>query len=237
MNIIFPITYTDKFGAESTSITNDGQILKLSLRGVEFSGNDFYSFRISPDIDELKEKHFNLFERFLCGYSMQCQISVLLVNGKDTLQTTLIANIEYGEPVEGRTMFTSQGGKTYTVNKQIDLEILKLGIEYLEKTYTSSGKNGYNTFDEQLTDLKSNIPADVYLKICWNCAFSDYHPTGSGSFGDLACFRNTKNEYRQVIDKQALMALWNKQAESVQEINLCPDFELRKPSEGGLYVG
>ncbi len=237
MTSIYSVKYEDKFGVESTAIVNDGKVLGLTLRGAEFSGHNFHSFEISQDTDDSKAKQFNLFADNLCGYSMDCQIPVWLVNSEGEIQTVLHAHIEYGEPVDGRTRFHHSNGTELEVNQQIDLETLELKIEYQGRTYISSGKNQYNSFDEQLVELRNGLPSGVYLKTCWNCAFFDYHPAGSGNFGDLACFRNTKAEYGQVKDKKALMHLWNKRAESVQEIYLCPEFEKRQPGIGGFYVG
>jgi hypothetical protein len=78
---------------------------------------------------------------------------------------------------------------------------------------------------------------ELALNTCWNCAFADYNPIGSGSFGGLACFRNIKEAYRKVQNKRDLMNLWEKRTEYVQEIYLCPEFEKRQPGVGGLYVG
>jgi hypothetical protein len=237
MTASYSAQYIDKFGTESISIFNDGKILKMTLRGIEFTGSNFHSFSISPVVDDAQRVLFNLFVDDLCGYSIDCQIPVWLIDNEGGSQALLHAHIEYGEPVDGHTSFHYQDGTRLEINQQIDIETLKLEIEYQGKTYQSGGKNLYNSFDEQLSELRDSFPPDVYLKTCWNCAFSDYHPAGSGIFGDLACFRNTKSEYRQVKDKRALMYLWSQRAEDVQEVHLCPEFEKREPGVGGLYVG
>jgi hypothetical protein len=237
MTVTYLVKYEDKFGVESATIANNGKILKLTLRGVEFTGHNFHSFSISSATDETMRDLFNLFAGDLCGYSLDCPISVFCVSGDKGIPTTLQVHIECGEPVDGRTRFHNSDGSEFEVNQQINIEILRLEIVYQGKVYISKGINQYNSFDEQLVELRDALPSGVYLKTCWNCAFSDYHPAGSGIFGDLACFRNLKAEYRQIKDKSALMHLWNQRAESVQEIHLCSEFEKRQPGNGGFYVG
>ena len=221
--------YTDEFGTEPTTIFNDGRIMKMTLREVEFAGDNFYSFSISSVRDNSKAKLFNLIDyNYLCGYSLDCQIPVLLTHENEVLQTLLHVHVECGKPVAGRNLFTKYD--------RITLEILRLEIEYQEQVYRSGGRNLYNAFDQQLTELRNSFPAGVYLKTCWNCAFSDYHPIASGSFGYLGCFKYAKNEYRQVKDKQSLIRLWHEKI-NVQEIFLCSEFEKRQSGAGGLYVG
>ena len=237
MTIGYSAKYKDDFGSESVTISNDGKVLKMTLRDVEFTGYSFHSFSISSNIALPEKAMFHLLEDELCGYLIDCRIPVWLVSRNEISQTLLNAQIEYGKPVEGHTSFHRQDGTVQEINQQIDVEVLKLEIEYQGQTYKSSGKNLYNSFDEQLAELRDGFPDGLYLKTCWNCAFSDYHPVGSGIFGDLGCFRNTKSEYKRVKDKRALMLLWSQRADDVQEVHLCQDFEKRQPGEGGFYVG
>jgi hypothetical protein len=102
---------------------------------------------------------------------------------------------------------------------------LRLRLHIKEHEYLSSGKTGW--FEDELLDLARQLPAGTYLKACINCAFSDYSPYGHGLFGGLACFRNSKQEYRQVKSKGDLFQIWEKNAGFVQETYLCPEFERR----------
>lgn len=228
MSITYSAQYTDEFGTESTAIINDGSSLKMTLRNVEFSGKDFHSFKTQASTNDINSM-FNLYASELCGYFIDCQIPVLIVSNNEESRVLLHAHIEYGKPVEISTPINQAKTKLET-NQGIDVETMRLEIEYQGKTYKSGGKNFYSTFDEQLTELRDEFPTDFYLKICWNCGLSDYHTfAGSGVFGNLGCFRNAKNEYRQAKNKFDFMALWEKQAIKVQEIHLCPKFEKRKP--------
>ena len=83
-----------------------------------------------------------------------------------------------------------------------------------------------------MLDLQRQMPANTYLKACITCAFSDYSPDGSGSFGTLACFRGNKTGYRTVTGKKELFGIWHTMTEVVQETYPCPEFERRLPGTG-----
>ncbi len=220
--ISYSTNYRDEFGEETTTIFNDGETLSVILREVKFTGTDFHDLHILESTPLSKQNLFNLSSNALCGYSFDCDIPVWCVSKEQTFEIILHAHIECGKP----------GKDNHILN-----EVLLLTIEYEGKVYQSDGKNLYSTFDEQLTILKSNLPDEIYLKICWNCAFADYFPGGSGMFGNLACFRDIKDDYRKVKDKKTLTDLWDKYTDDVQEIDLCNEFEKRQPGIGGLNVG
>lgn len=215
--------YRDEFGEETTIIENDGDTLSVILREVTFTGSDFHDLHISENAPSSKRRLFNLSpDDALCGYLLDFDIPVWCTSQEGTSEAILHIHVELAK----------LGEDNHIVN-----EVLLLTIEYQEKMYKSDGKNLYSTFDEQLTALTSNLPDEIYLKVCWNCAFADYFPGGSGMFGNLACFRDIKDDYRKVKDKKTLMDLWDKYTDDVQEIDLCPEFEKRPPGIGGLNVG
>lgn len=216
----YPAIYRDEFGEETVTIENDGKTLSLVLRGREFKGKNFHSLGI---LDDLKEYNsFNICLGDLCGYSIDSNIPVWLISENREEQTQLHVHVEYG--------------KCDAQNKTT-CEVLQLTLVYQGQVYQSDGRNFEGTFDEQLTDLDDALPKEVYLKTCWNCIFSDYFISGSGMFGEMACFRNTKDEYLKVKSKMDLSGLWDRRAENVQEIHLCPEFRKRPLGVGGRYVG
>lgn len=235
----YPGKYCDKTGEETTTIQNDGKILWMVLRGIEFVGNDFHWFEPSEHGDESKLEQFSLFLGGLCSYTLDCDIPVLIVEGNKAHRESLRIHVEYGEPVEGPpgTIVHRKDGFVFRDSRQIGHEVLQLESTFGGGSFKTSGRNMYSSFDEQLTELRNLLPEGVYLKTCWSCAFSDYHPAGSGSFGGLACFRNNKDEYRRVKTKRELLSLWEKRVELVQEIHLCSEFEKRQSRVGSLYVG
>ena len=79
-------------------------------------------------------------------------------------------------------------------------------------------------FEDALADIQRQMPRDIVLKACISCAYSDYHPAGSGLSGSLACFRDNKAAYLQVSGKRELFQVWDTRTEFVRETHLCPHY-------------
>ena len=236
----YPAKFSDEFGDEKTTIYNDGKCLRMVVRDVEFIGSDFHGFDPVTGTDEAKLKQFNLFLGELCAYVLDCEIPILVISNDRIFEEKLHAHIEYGEPVEtgkGTTIHRRDGSIVQDPHHQIRHEVLHFQLTFQGRLFKTSGKVRYASFDEQLTELQALLPPAVYLKICWNCAFSDYSPAGSGVFGNMACFRDCKAAYQAVKTKKELFEIWSKRAEDVQEIYLCSEFEKRPSGIGGLYMG
>jgi len=210
----YPAVNRDSFGEEKTIIQNDGKTLRMSLRGIEFSGFMFDDFEPRV-IDEAKLTSFPLRAGTLCSYQLNCQIPVSVVVFGNLVEGSLQAHIEIGDP-------TPNGG--------VDLEQIELTLTVGDKTFKSSGTHGW--FDDELLEIQAALPEDMFMKCCHTCAFSDYHPVGYGAFGGLACFRDHKQEYLAIKDKVSLMHFFSKLTENVQETYLCPEFEKRVPGTG-----
>lgn len=225
---IYQANYKDSFGEEKTSIYNDGKDLRMNLRGVDLIGSEL-DWRFPEGAPEsMIRKKFNIFQGYLCSYSLDFGIPIQLVEAGKTHQVILSVHSEYGQRVEG-----SCGPGNYYQEH----EILQLELIINNQSFITSGRSHYNTFDEQLTELKTLIPQNVLLNICWSCAYSDYFIYGSGVFGHMACFREVKDDYLKVTTKQELVRIWEKRTEYVPEIHCCSEFQKRQPGIGGLYVG
>lgn len=237
---IYPAVYRDRHGEEITTITNDGKHLRMIVRGVEFIGQSFDLFDPPANLNKSELEQFTFYLDALCAFEIDCDIPVNIVNGNKKVEGNLHVHMELGEPDDSRPVRIGRkkkDGTTVEAISSLNKEILILELTYQGHFFKAGGMNFYTAFDEQFVELQKQLPSDVYWKTCWNCAFSDYSPLGSGSFGSLACFRNTKEEYRKVKTKRDLFQIWDKRAEYVQEIYLCSEFEKRQPGVGGLYVG
>lgn len=220
---IYPAKYIDQFGEEHTIIQNDGKDLRMTLRGVEFVSQFFDDWEPTIPLNANQASRFNLHEygeaqKFieLRDYILECEQSVpVFTNGKIT-QACLRVHFELGKHQ------ASNGGT--------DKEIIKLELQLGDKTFSSGGKTGW--FDNELLDIQKQLPDGVYMQICINCAFSDYHPVGYPAFGGMACFRNKKQEYINVKTKGDLFRVWGTDPIFVQETYHCPEFERRKPGTG-----
>ena len=137
----------------------------------------------------------------------------------------LHVHAEYGEPVLHRNkkyIGLHRDGTWIEDDRWIEHEVLQFESDLDGKIYRSDGRSRYNTFDEQLDSIVQLMPNDCWPKICWTCNYCDYFLGGSGVMGNLACFRNTKEEYLRVTGKKQLVDQWDRRAEYVQEIYLCP---------------
>lgn len=205
MLAVYPTVYRDAHGEEETVIENDGQTLRMVVRGVEFEGNDFDSF--TPVNQELGSQ-FAFRNGDLCGYSINCDIPVIAAGSGQEKVVALHVLLDLGEP-------TAEG--------RIDKEDLILTLEVEREALKSSGKSG-GFFELEMLDIQRLLPARTYMKCCFNCAFSGYSPGGNGMWL-MFCHRNHKEEYLKANDKSEWFRLIDLAAGRVQETYLCPEFQ------------
>lgn len=216
MRAEYPGIYRDRHGEESITIVDDGEMLRMTVRGAEFSGQDFDSMEPVDPIESPLLAPFALWGHCLTSCAIECDISVPVVAGNEVLPRHLHMYLEL-RPVDAE--------RSPRVNR---------GHPLLELTVAggvfSSRPHGY--FEDALRDIQAALPSNMYIKACINCAYSDYSPFGQGLSGGLACFRDQKESYRQVKGKHGMFALWDKRTEYVRETALCPEFERRVPGTG-----
>lgn len=210
---IYPTKYRDRFGEETTTIYNDGKLLRMTLRGIEFKSSMLDDWEPTTDITKSVPFCWNRGE--LCSYTLDCEILVPIVEIDRISSGTLRVHLELGDP-------RADGG--------IEREDLQLELILDEQSFKASGKQAW--FEDELREIHTLLPEGTYLKSCFNCAFSDYSPAGFGIFGCMACFRNTKQEYQSLTGKAAYFELQDRMTELVQETYLCPEFEKRVPNSG-----
>lgn len=213
----YPVTYRDRFGEVMTTLYNDGKHLRMTLRDVEFTGRSLDDWEPDAHVDAtaLQSFTFTRSGRELCAYILEFAMPIPVVFQAESLQGTLHVHLTLGSA-------TSTGG--------VDQEILFLRLTVGDDTFASRGYSGW--FEDELQDIQRQLPEGMEMHICFCCAYSDYHPVGHGLFGDLACFRNKKQEYLAINNKYELMKLWSTHIEDVQETYWCPEFEQRKPGTG-----
>jgi len=218
MNEHYPARFTDANGTEETTIMNDGETLRMTLRGVTFQDTMFDSFEPVEGTDPSLLEHFSLTGNELCSCRIECRIPIPIdVDGKDT-QGVLSCQIDLGSP--GKT-----GG--------LETEELKIVLRHDGRDYSSGGTSGW--FKDELLDIQKQLPGHAYIRACINCLFSDYSPYGNGMFGCMMCFRNLKQEYLKVKSKGDFWSVHDRYERFVQETYVCEEFERRV--EGTGYRG
>ena len=210
----YPTTYSDAEGSEATTIANDSETLRLSMRGVEFVGRDFDSLEPTGAAPE-KLRRFTLNQGCLCSCRIGCRIPIPVHERGKLLEGSLSVELVLGDPA-------ANGG--------LDREQLRIVLEYDGQQLAGSGTSGW--FEDELLGIQAQLPEGVFIKACINCLYSDYNPSGHGLFGCMMCFRNLKAEYLKVTTKQEFWSVHGRQDRFVQETYLCPEFERRIPGTG-----
>lgn len=211
----YPAIYQDKHGREQTEILNDGEVLQMTVRGVRFSGSDFDGLSPPPDAAPELLASFVLNQGDLCACALRWTMPLPVVCDELEMPATLEATLVLGEPDS---------------SWRVTQEQLVLELRSTLGNFRSGGMSGW--FEDELLHLQSQLPEGSYIKACITCAWSDYSPIGHGLFGGLACFRENKLAYSQVVSKAQLFDLWGKATGSVQETFLCPEYSRRHRGAG-----
>ncbi len=212
MMAIYPAIYRDAHGEEATEIENDGQTLRMVVRGVEFISKPFGSFDdLRPSIeDEAKLSSFT-FDRYreLIEATLKFVVPLPVVVDSDVISATLSVVVDLSEAG------TRQEGSRDWADPQMTL-ILQ------DQSYASRGGGG--SFEGELLQIQRQLPPDAYMKCCFNCGFSGYNPSGDGLWG-MFCHRNHKEAYLSATDKSEWFRLNREAVEIVQETYLCSEFQ------------
>ena len=220
MTAVYPARYRDCFGEEGTTILNDGETLTMVVRGIQFQGNDFDSFEPRDTADPTQLSSFTFSHGSLCSCMIEADVPVLVVTPSGIVDGLLTFELELGEPLP---------------TGRIDGERVKLRLSVNQQSFCSKGYTGW--FEDELLGLQSQLPTGTFMKVCFNCAFSDYSPYGHGLFGNMICFRANKTGYLTMpsgedFEKNDYFAVMETVSENVQETYLCPEFERRTPGTG-----
>ena len=211
----YPAKYTDVHGSEETTITNDGQTLRMTIRGLEFTSTDFDSLEPPHEATQQQLEHFRLHRNCLCSCRIECRIPIPIRDHGTQSRGTLLVDLILGVP---------------TANRGLDREDFRLVLEYDNERFSGSGQSGW--FEDELLEIQRQLPDDVFMRACINCLYSDYSPYGHGLFGYMMCFRNLKQEYLKVTTKDEFWSVHDRYDRLVQETYLCPEFERRVPGTG-----
>jgi hypothetical protein len=93
---IYPAKYRDQFGEEITTIENDGKLLSMILRGVEFNSSMLDDWEAMTEIPA--SASFPLHRNELCSYALNLEMPASIVQNKHVLTGTLHVYLELGEP-------------------------------------------------------------------------------------------------------------------------------------------
>ncbi len=213
---IYPARYADKFGTEKIEIYNNGEELSMIIRGVTFNGGDFDDFAPASGTLPNKLKKFSFdSHQTLVDHELECEIPIAIGKDDTTMPGLLKMKLILGE---------------MTPTNRISKELLFLELDFKNMNIKSSGKSDW--FEDEMLDIQKQLPSGYYFKCCFGCLYSDYSVYGHGLFGHMLCFRNFKEDYLAVKDKDDYLKIMNNTTIIVQEIYLCSEFKKRIPKTG-----
>lgn len=208
---IIPTTYIDKTGSVETTITNDGEVLTLVVDNIEFKSKFYDDFAFATTGNKPERFSLNIYNE-LTDCRLLCQVPLTLLRNGEDFKTILTVDLELNAPA----------ADDYKTNA-----IFSLTIENKQIT-----TNKVQLFEGGLAALQELLPKNCKLKCCYGCSFSDYGVYGQGFFGTMLCFRNIKDKYLSVCDKDSYMDIMNDNDRFVQETYLCGDFQVRTKGTG-----
>jgi len=110
-----------------------------------------------------------------------------------------------------------------------EYSIFQYDYMYNNVNYSTIG----DSFEDLFDNLKRIIKETHVIKNCYGCNYSDYSPFGRASFGDMLCFKSSKDKYLKIRNKSDFFQLRSRENQiSVQETYCCDEFEFRKENVG-----
>jgi Family of unknown function (DUF6304) len=220
ISAFYPMTYRDRLGSESVELAvevKSGQTqYRTVLRGVEFAGSDFDMLEPAANPAGEIARKFGLWRGCLSACEFELAIPMILFVGDQFSETTSRLRLKLADPVDQ--------DHRHGVRTTVAFELTFQGVN------CQSGD--WEALEIALQQVQQQMPPGTYMKICFNCAFSDYSPAGQGLSG-MHCFRRNKPEYRSARNKTDFLQLPAQcRPELVPEIYLCPEFERRTPGTG-----
>lgn len=203
---VTPTTYLEQPGRP---VLFSGFELTVTIRGVEFSSNDF-------DTLEPGEPEAAIAAGFTLdplGFLEACDLSGEL-------------------PC---TIATGETRQVIAVRFELDLRrpaVIRIGHNPLRLSVVIGGQQFEAAdwcFRDGMRLLEQSLPPGTTLVCCETCQFSDYHPVGHGILG-ASCHRGHKDQYLAVRTKSDYIAV--PVTEQVMETYLCPEWERRSPGRG-----
>lgn len=212
----YPARYRDAFGEEETLIRNNGEELRMTLRGVEFEGGCLVW--LPRDANLSQRSLFSIPGSALDNFTLEFDVPVSVVSQNQILQATL--HIQQREE-DGDTRATAS-------------------LDLMNQTFHSQ-KELIDDFEVLLESLHKELSQGMYIKMCFFCAFSGYSPYGGGGSFCLDCFRNDKERYLHITSKgpkepgfNFKLAYHHLKIETTQVIYCCPEFVRRSPKHYGI---
>lgn len=250
--ITYKAHYKDEFHDLDIDISHDtGRALTFTIDGVKFTGVDFNDFELDePEKYSIDAMQFRLFKTggkvyheklgieldsgyfyTLQRYSLEVTIPVTVIRISDSRNMDAYIRLkvnlrERNKNDRNNIYYRCDGVRVFPDVSDVEDFSLHIGDEIIK---------GENTlyFEDALKSINSQIK-DIYdLKCCLTCQYSDYSPYGNDGFGYMLCYRDHKDEYLKVNDKDSFFEyVEDLDYELKCETDLCKEFAPRILCEG-----
>lgn len=202
-------TYSDAFGTTPIVIENNFQYLLFNIRDIKFQDTDFDHLTVyqSTLLTDFQLAQFTWLNDALINYHIQIALPLTLI----CMQTQQI--------ISCLADFSFEFGTEHY--------IAKLAFELAGQSYFASGELLEILFDQ----IQKQFLGKYRFKNCYGCLYADYSVYGQAFMGSMSCFRNQKQNYLKVMNKDQYMQL-EAPIEQVQEIYCCKTFEIRNQNAG-----
>ena len=225
--ITYKAHYKDEFHDLDIDISHDtGRALTFTIDGVRFKGANFNDFELEePEKYSMDDLPFRLFKEggkiyheklgieldseyfyTLQRYSLEVTIPVTVIRISDSRNMDAFIRLkvklrERNENDRNNIIYhRCDGVRVFPDVSDVEDFSLHIGDEII---------NGQKTlyFEDALKSINSQIK-DIYdLKCCLTCQYSDYSPYGNDGFGYMLCYRNHRDEYLKVNDKDSFLSM------------------------------
>ena len=229
MTITYNGFYKDNKGTCAIEVENDFSRLTTEIDGVVFTGSEFDDLTVDDrskyPAEQLARFTFlktpiyqtDRFVETLCNCTIEVVVPQLIIDKLNNVEfySELTINNSLGSP------------RSVQPGKGIDHENVTLSLTIAGTIYTGTSSDFEGAFDGIFKQIKDNY----HFKNCYGCLYSDYSVYGQSTFGSMLCFRNQKEAYSKVTDKDEYMEL-EPEDRLVQEIYCCDEYEIRKEHVG-----
>lgn len=218
MSITYPAILTIKSETFTIEIVNDFENFYFQIEQFKFVGASLDDFELQNhedfsgetlqkfDLHKGKHQHGETYLE-LKNYVLTVKIPQILVE---------ISSMKEREIMMDFQLELKEDFEEATLSFQVD-------GQYFE------AKNGF--MEIILDQLQHQFAGKYRFKNCYGCMYGDYSVYGQGFMGSILCFKNQKEAYLNVQNKDEYMQLELHDSQ-YQEIFCCDEYEIRDKSVG-----
>jgi hypothetical protein len=211
----FTTIYKDKNGQENSYFESDGSVLKIKLRGIQFSGISFDYLKPSSFQLEEAQKLFEFNDdKELTSFKMLVDVPIKVRHNVNLIDAAL--NFE-----------TTVGESDFPTTKKFSIVVDNNNFDVI------NGEEKTLFFESLLIALQKKLPIEYKINTCLFCALSHYSVYGSDKYGTLICYRDLKDEILSINNKSDFVDLTDNKGFNVQETFYCNAFTKIK---AGLWL-